>query len=78
MTVDIFEHDDRVVDDEADRDRSAIRDRLSRLYPSTYITAKVPTSAYGTATLGIIVAHRLRKKIKMTITTRAMVSINVN
>ena len=40
--------------------------------------AKVPTSANGTATLGIIVAHRLRRKTKMTITTRAMVSIKVN
>ena len=40
--------------------------------------AKVPTSAKGTATLGITVAQRLRRKTKITMTTRAMVSIRVN
>ena len=32
----------------------------------------------GTATLGMMVAYRLRKKRKITMTTRAMVSINSN
>ncbi len=57
---------------------SAISDRLSMLKPSTYIIAKVPTRASGTVTLGMIVAQRLRRKRKITITTRAIVSIRVN
>src|SRR6202008_541031 len=57
---------------------SAIRDRLSKLYPRKYIAAKVPTKDNGTATLGIMVAERLRKNRKMTITTRPIVSINSN
>src|SRR5580658_11348443 len=35
---------------------NAINDKLSRLKPSAYIAAKVPTSDSGTATLGIMVA----------------------
>ncbi len=57
---------------------SAISERLSRLKPSTYITAKVPTSDNGTAIAGITVAQSLRRKRKMTPTTSAIVSINVN
>ena len=30
VPMDVLDHDDRVVDDKADRDRMAIRDRLSR------------------------------------------------
>ena len=57
---------------------SAISVRLLRLYPSRYITPKVPTSESGTATLGMIVADRLRRNRKMTITTSAIVSSNSN
>ena len=57
---------------------SAISDRLSRLYPSAYIAANVPTSDSGTATLGIIVAYRLRRNRKITSTTSPMVSISSN
>src|ERR1017187_166859 len=57
---------------------SAINERLSRLYPNMYITANVPMSDNGTATLGIMVAERLRRKRKITMTTSAMVSINSN
>ena len=57
---------------------SAISDRLSRLYPSKYITANVPTSEHGSARLGIIVAERLRRKMKMTSTTSATVIIIVS
>ena len=57
---------------------SAISDRLSRLYPSRYITPKVPTRESGTATLGIAVAARLRKNRKITRTTSATVSISSN
>src|SRR5216684_1807569 len=56
----------------------AIKERLSRLYPSRYITPKVPTSDKGTAILGIKVADRLRRKRKITITTSATVSISAN
>src|ERR1700716_4417100 len=42
------------------------------------MTAKVPTSASGTITLGIIVAQKLRRKTKITITTSAIVSTSVN
>ena len=57
---------------------SAISDRLSRLKPTRYITAAVPSSASGTVTPGISVAGTLRKKTKITITTSAMVSSRVN
>ena len=43
-----------------------------------YITANVPTSDSGTATLGMMVADRLRRNRKMTITTSPMVSISSN
>src|ERR1700730_10547194 len=57
---------------------NAISDRLSRLYPSSYSTAKVPINDNGTVTAGITVAQKLRRKMKITITTSATVSINVN
>ncbi len=57
---------------------SAMSDRLSRLYPSPYMTAKVPTSDRGSARLGITVAERLRRKRKITSTTRQSVSRSVN
>src|SRR5580700_10376810 len=49
---------------------SAIKERLSRLYPHKYITAKVATSETGTATLGIMVARTFRRNTKTTSTTR--------
>ena len=49
---------------------SAISDRLSRLKPSRYITASVPTSDSGTDRLGMMVAGRLRRNRKITSTTR--------
>src|SRR5437879_6571594 len=57
---------------------SAINDRLSTLNPSRYIAVNVPTMDIGSARLGMIVAETLRKNTKMTITTNAMVRINVN
>ena len=41
---------------------SAISDRLSRLKPSTYITANVPTSESGTVTAGISVAAHVAQE----------------
>src|SRR5271165_2460560 len=52
---------------------SAISERLSRLYPRAYIAPKVPTSDSGTATLGMMVAYRLRKNRKITSTTSTSV-----
>src|ERR1700722_10113885 len=40
--------------------------------------AHEPSRASGTVTLGMIVAQRLRRKTKITITTSAMVSARVN
>src|SRR5208283_3757521 len=54
----------------------AMSERLFRLNPSKYITAKVPTSDTGTATLGMVVADRLRRNMKMTSTTSTTASIN--
>src|SRR6516162_9556881 len=45
---------------------SAISDKLSRLYPSRYITPNVPTSESGTAMLGMIVARTVRRKTNTT------------
>src|ERR1700678_3107522 len=42
------------------------------------MTAKVPMSERGTATLGMIVAETVRRKRKITITTSAIVNINSN
>src|SRR5919199_1569976 len=57
---------------------NAINVRLFRLYPRKYIAANVPISDKGTATLGMNVAARFRRKTKMTITTSAMQSISSN
>ena len=55
---------------------SAMSDKLFTEKPAAYITAKVPTSDSGTATLGIMVAETLRRNRNITITTRATASIN--
>src|SRR5215468_8979581 len=51
---------------------SAIKERLSTLYPSTYMTPNVPSSESGTEMLGMIVAHTFLRKMKTTMMTRAM------
>ena len=56
----------------------AISERLSRLNPSRYITAKVPMMEKGSARLGMMVAEKLRRNRKMTPTTRAKVSSMVS
>ena len=47
----------------------AISDRLLRLKPARYMTAKVPTSDSGTDRLGISVAEAVRRNRKITSTT---------
>src|SRR5271169_5495724 len=54
----------------------AIIDRLFRLNPIRYITPNVPTRDNGTATLGIVVAGRLRRNRKITRTTSTTASIS--
>ena len=49
---------------------SAIKDRLSMLNPSRYMTANVPMSEAGTATVGMSVARQLRRNMKTTRITR--------
>ena len=56
----------------------AISERLSRLKPSRYITANVNTIDVGRASVGIIVALTLRRKRKITSTTRAIASNKEN
>ena len=51
----------------------AISDRLSMLKPTANITPAVPSSDSGITTLGMSVARTLRRKRKMTPTTRKMV-----
>jgi hypothetical protein len=51
---------------------SAISDRLSRLKPSRYMIASVPTNDSGTDRLGMTVAGMLRRNRKITSTTSAM------
>jgi hypothetical protein len=57
---------------------SAISDRLSRLKPSWYMIASAPTSDSGTARLGMMVAGTLRRKRKITSTTRPIDSVSSN
>ena len=56
----------------------AINDRLSRLKPSRYITAKVKTIDVGSARVGMIVALTLRRNRKMTSTTSPMANNKEN
>ena len=56
----------------------AMRERLSRLKPIMCMAAKVTTTDMGRARLGMTVADRLRRKRKMTSTTRHTVSTSVN
>ncbi len=57
---------------------NAMSERLSRVKPTSSITPKVPMIASGSETLGMIVAQNLRRKTKMTRTTRKMVRTSVN
>ena len=56
---------------------SAISERLSMLKPNRYMTAKVPMSEAGTATVGMSVARQLRRKMKTTRITRTTERMSV-
>ena len=71
--------DDGVVDDEADRDGQRHQRQVVEAVAERATSARsAPSSASGTVTLGITVAHKLRRNTKITITTSAMVSSSVN
>ena len=57
---------------------SASRDRLSMLWPKKYISPKVMPTEIGSAIEGMSVAERLRRKRKITSTTRTPASARVN
>src|SRR3972149_6527481 len=57
---------------------SAISEIVSRLWPNRYIAANVPMMDRGSATLGIMVAGMLRRKMNITMTTSASASSRVN
>jgi len=70
-SVRCFDHHDGVVHHESGDMVNAIRSGYSG-YIQRYITPNVPTSDSGTATLGITVARRFRRKRNMTSTTSPM------
>jgi len=57
---------------------SAMRVMLLTEKPRAYMAAKVPMMERGSARLGMMVADRFRRKRKMTMITRPMVSSRVN
>ena len=57
---------------------SAISDRLSRLNPQKYITAKVAMSDTGSATPAMMVARPERRNTSTTMTINATLSTRVN
>ena len=57
---------------------SAISDRLSRLYPHRYMMPKVPINETGTATPGMNIVRRLRRKTKTTRITSSTATTKVN
>ena len=76
---DVLQHDDRVVDDEADRERERHeREVVERVAEQPHMTANVPTIDTGSARLGMTVAGRFRRNRKMTRTTSTSVSSSVN
>jgi hypothetical protein len=70
VAIDVLQHHDRVVDDEADRTGSAPSSTGCRgCSPSMYMTANVPMIEKGSARLGMTVAQTFRRKTKMTMMT---------
>ena len=57
---------------------SASSEMLSMLWPNMYMKAKVPMIDIGSATLGMMVAGTLRRKMKITMITSASATISVN
>ena len=76
---DVLEHDDGVVDDEADRQRQPQqRDVVDARSRTDTSPPSVAISEIGTASAGMIVAETRRRNRKITRITSAMVSTSVN
>jgi hypothetical protein len=63
-TEHVFEHDNRVINNNTVASESARRVMLLSVIPIARITANVPISETGIATAAIIVLRRLRRKKK--------------
>jgi hypothetical protein len=69
MPVDVLDHDNRVVDDQANRQHQREqREQVDRI-ASISMTKKVPTSDSGMAIKGITTARKLPRKRKITMDT---------
>jgi len=77
LVLDGLDDDDRVVDDEPDReDQPEERERVDR-EPRSGKTANVPISETGTATSGMSVARQFWRNRKTTRRTRSIASPSV-
>ncbi len=74
----ILDHHDGVIHNETCGDGQRHHREVVQAVAREVHDSKVPTSESGTAMLGIIVAERLRRNRKMTITTSPMVSRSSN
>jgi len=70
MPLDVFDDNDRVVDDDATASTRPNRDRLLSDTPKTARIVNVPISETGIATTGMIVARQFCRNRNTTATTR--------
>ena len=78
VPVDVLQHDNGVVDHEADRDREGHQREIVEAISDEVHDRACAHERRGTVTLGMMVAHTFRRKTKITITTSAMDNIRVN
>ena len=79
VTHDVLDHHNRVIDDEAGRDRQRHQGKIIEAESGEIHDAEGADRApSGKATLGITVAHSFRRKRNITITTSATVRSRVN
>ena len=75
--LDVLQHDDGVVDDDADRQHQAEQRQVVEREPSAAMTANVPISDTGTSIIGRIVPFQSWRKTSTTMNTRTNASISV-
>ena len=78
VVLDVFDHDDRVVDDDADRQHEPEERQLVQREAEPSITANVPTIETGTAISGMSVARHVCRNTRTTSATRAIASKSVS
>ena len=71
IALDVLDHDDRVVDDDADRQHQAEQRQVVEREADSAMTANVPISDTGMATIGMIAARQLCRNRITTTTTSA-------